>query len=243
MTEKNMASEPASDHRTRVGNERRRKMRLRLIESAFIVFAEKGVDVSVIDDVIAVAGVSRGTFYNYFRANGELMAAVGETLSNELVDLIETTVGDIENPLEVLATGLRLFLHTARRYPRFADFLWRAGFNADAGGQLIYTYLPRHIVRSINSDLIDVQDPAQALEIIIGIALAAIFSISTRKPADDYPELMVKSALQALGVSDNDAETLVSYPLPKIELPEDSVLVKGHHLATSNADLSSRGDS
>lgn len=40
---------------------------------------------SVIDDVIAEAGVSRGTFYNYFRTNTELMAAVGETLADELV--------------------------------------------------------------------------------------------------------------------------------------------------------------
>lgn len=227
MTQKIMSTEPQADHRTRVGNERRKKMRLRLIESAFVVFAEKGVDVSVIDDVIAVAGVSRGTFYNYFKTNGELMAAVGETLSNEVVDLIESTVGDLENPLEILATGLRLFLHTAKRYPRFADFLWRAGFNSDAGGQLIYAYLPRHIIRSIEHGKVGVQDPAQALEVIVGITLAATFGISNRKPGDNYPELMVKSSLQALGVAESDAEMLVSQSLPKIDLPEDSLLVKG----------------
>jgi len=64
--------------RWRAGAERRQRMRLRLIESALPVFAEKGLDAASIDDVIAAAGVSRGTFYNYFRTDVELAAAVSD---------------------------------------------------------------------------------------------------------------------------------------------------------------------
>ena len=46
--------------------ERRARMRRTLVEAALLVFAEKGVDASVIDDVITAAGVSRGTFYKLF---------------------------------------------------------------------------------------------------------------------------------------------------------------------------------
>ena len=66
-----------------------------LSESALLVFAEKGVDVPVIDDVIAAAGVSRGTFYNYFRTNAELLVAAIEELGNELVDMIEIAGGGV----------------------------------------------------------------------------------------------------------------------------------------------------
>lgn len=218
----------ATNHRTRVGMERRQKMRMRLIESAFIVFAQKGVDVSVIDDVIAEAQVSRGTFYNYFRTNTELMAAVSQTLSNELVSLIEDTVGGREDPVDILATGLRLFLKTAIAYPHFASFVWRAGFNAVAAGHLVYTYLPRHIVRGTERGALAVTDVAAALEVIAGIMLAAVFSISTRSPGTDYPELMVKHILLALGVAQDEAFRLVCLPLPTIELPEQSLLVKAH---------------
>ena len=48
-----------SQHRSRVGAERRHRTRVRLIESALEVFAAKGVDATVIEDVIASAGVSR----------------------------------------------------------------------------------------------------------------------------------------------------------------------------------------
>ena len=70
-----LESPVATDHRPRVAAERRARMRRKLVESALLVFAEKGVDASVIEDVIAAAGVSRGTFYNYFCTNGELLAA------------------------------------------------------------------------------------------------------------------------------------------------------------------------
>lgn len=216
----------ALNHRTRVGQERRQKMRLRLIESALLVFSEKGVDVSVIDDVIALAGVSRGTFYNYFRTNSELVAAVGETLSNELVSLIESHVGELEDPVEILATGLRLFLHAAAAYPNFARFLWRAGFNIDAAGHLIYVYLPRHINRCIERGAFQVKDVPTALTVIVGIMLAAIYSQSTQPSEQNYPECMVKHALLALGVATTEAERLTQLPLPAISLPAESLLVK-----------------
>ena len=58
------------DHRVRVGAQRRGKTRLRLLQCALAVFTEKGPDVAFIDDFIAAAGVSRGTFYNHFKTNG-----------------------------------------------------------------------------------------------------------------------------------------------------------------------------
>ena len=84
-----LESPVATDHRPRVAAERRARMRRKLVESALLVFAEKGVDASVIEDVIAAARVSRGTFYNYFRTNAELLVAAIEELGNEVVDLIE----------------------------------------------------------------------------------------------------------------------------------------------------------
>jgi AcrR family transcriptional regulator len=188
------------------------------------VFASKGADASVIDDVISAAGVSRGTFYNYFKTNAELVAAIGETLSNELVDLIEGRVAEMDDPQEILATGLRLFLHTARACPSFAQFLWRAGFNISAAGHLIYQYLPAHIMGAMQGENFRVKDVNTGIEVMVGIMLAAIFGLSVRTPEDDYPERMVCHTLLAFGVPESDAKRLVSLRLPTIEFPVDSLL-------------------
>lgn len=76
-----MALPPQEDHRTGVGLERRARMRQRLIEAAPPVFAEMGPEVAQIDDVIRLAGVSRGAFYNYFRSTNELLRAAVDALS------------------------------------------------------------------------------------------------------------------------------------------------------------------
>ncbi len=75
----------------------------------------------------AAAGVSRGTFYNYFRTNAELLAAANAELGNEIVHLIETHVHAIPSPAARLLTGLRLYLDVARRFPLFARFVARVG--------------------------------------------------------------------------------------------------------------------
>ena len=51
------------DHRKVVAAQRRKKMRHRLIEAAVLVFAAKPHGDVVIEDIVAEAGVARGTFY------------------------------------------------------------------------------------------------------------------------------------------------------------------------------------
>lgn len=216
------------NHRTRVGIERRQKMRMRLIESALQVFSEKGVDASVIDDVIVAAGVSRGTFYNYFSTNVELLAAVGEELSNEIMHRIALVVIEFEDPVERLATGLRQFLHTARDYPVLAKFVWRTGFNASSTGNLVYRFLPRHIGEAMQQGRLKVADPHTALDVILGIALVAIFSLSVRPVAADYPEQMVQHILLALGLPEEDAVRLAQLSMPDFPQAGDSLLTRVH---------------
>lgn len=212
------------DHRTRVGIQRREKMRRRLIESALVVFAQKGVDASVIDDVIKEAGVARGTFYNYFRTNQEVLIAVGNETSNEVIFMIEGVVGDFENPVERLACGLRKFLQTCRDYPLFCNFIWRVGFNANSGNNLVFSYLPRHISEAREQGSFKIHDDMMALELIVGIAFSAAYSYSNRETSEDYPEQIVKHIMMCLGVPEKRAEKYANLPMPAFELPEDSLL-------------------
>src|SRR5512137_1877770 len=100
MPEKNKApARKPADHRPRVGRERRARMRLRIIESALRVFAEKGPEAAVIDDFIKAAGVARGTFYNHFRTTEELLIATSNRLENELIAAIMQVNGTIDDPL------------------------------------------------------------------------------------------------------------------------------------------------
>jgi AcrR family transcriptional regulator len=88
-------TEEDTDHRTRVGRERRERTQARIIEAALRVFAEKGPDAPIIDDFIKAAGVARGTFYNYYQSTEELLEATAKWLQDDLIVSIEAEIGSL----------------------------------------------------------------------------------------------------------------------------------------------------
>lgn len=223
------------DHRTRVGMERRERMRARLLESALRVFTENGVGASAIQQVIAAAKVSQGTFYHYFRTNEELLAAVSESLNNELMRVIEAEVGSYKDPAERIACGLRMYLYTTRAYPLFARFVCAAGLHQAGPNNLIYELLPPHISDGLNAGRFHDLTIEMGLDLMAGTLLAAVARLSTGEVPDDYPEGIVVLILRGLGMGTTAAKELVGLPLAPIRLAPDSLLERSNMLASSPA--------
>ncbi|MBV8665433.1 MAG: TetR/AcrR family transcriptional regulator [Burkholderiaceae bacterium] len=213
-------------------------MRRRLLESAMIVFADKGVGASVIPEVVAAAEVSQGSFYNYFRTNEELLAAVGDELSGEMVALIEAAVGDIEDPALRVATGMRCYLHLARSNRLLARFLAGAGLHLLDQQNAAFRYLPADLAEGQNrGDFADV--PLEIiLDIVAGSGLVVIDRIARGRTPKDYPDKVVAALLRTLGMKVADAERLTSQALPKLKPTADSLLARAQARATvqSSAD-------
>lgn len=202
-------------------------MRRRLVESAMLVFAEKGAGASVIQEVVAEAGVSNGTFYNYFRTNEELLTAVIEELNNELMSIVESVVGEIEDPARRLATGIRLYLHTTQVYPVLARFVCGIRLQTASPSSLILTLLPPDIEEGmIKGRFVETSMPV-ALDLIAGTMIAAIARIVAG--ADEgYPECIAEVILRGLGTGAAEARSIVSVPLVTLSPPLDSLLVRAH---------------
>ncbi|MBN3815757.1 TetR/AcrR family transcriptional regulator [Paraburkholderia sp. Se-20369] len=223
-----MSETTTIDHRTRVAAQRRERMRARLIESAMLVFAEKGVGASAIQEVIAAAEVSQGTFYNYFRTNEELLTAVTQELNDELLRLIETEVGSYDDPARRIACGVRMFLHAARTYPLLARFICAAGLHAAGPSSLIYVYLPVHIEQGLAEGRFRDVTVEVALDVIAGTALTTIQRFVDGGGTGATPELAVAAILRGLGVSAAEAQSLVHSELVPIDVPVSSLLERGH---------------
>lgn len=223
-----MSEIPTVDHRPRVAAERRERMRQRLVESAMLVFAEKGIGASVIQDVVLAAKVSQGTFYNYFRTNEELLIGIGEELNNELMSLIEAEVSQLDDPAQRMATGLRLYLHTARSFPLFARFVSTAGLNGVGPNSMIYEFLPPHIEKGIARGVFANLPIDVALDLIAGTSMAAIVRIVADATRPEYPEQIVATILRGLGLTAGEASHRVATPLPLLQPTADSLLVRSH---------------
>lgn len=203
---------------------------MRLIESALLVFSEKGVDAAVIDDVIAQAEVSRGTFYNYFRTNEELMAAVLLEVGNELLQLVEQSVNLCKEPAQRLATALRMVLHTTRRYPLMGRFASRVGIEQAIQNSLALLYLPRDLKQGMDEGRFHLSDPLIGLDLISGAMRAAIYAMVSRpKVPAHYPEDITYHLLLALGMTKATARKLTELPISPVVMPPDSLLGRTQH--------------
>lgn len=219
------------NHRTRVAAEKREKMRRKLVECALVVFSRKGVESAVVDEVIALAEVSRGTFYNYFKSNEELLVAVVEEMGDELFWLIEQAVGATKNPLERMSTAVRLTLHTARRYPRFGNFFVRSNITANPTSSLAHQFLERDLGEAIRLGKVKHAQTEIAIDFIVGATLGGIQALLSRsKDIATYPEQLVFHILLGLGATAVTASKLVELPLREIEVPANSLLARSSTL-------------
>jgi len=216
----------AEDHRTRVAAERRERMQARLVESALLVFGQRGMDASVIDELIRTAGVSRGTFYNYFRTNEDLLLAVSLAISDEMMRVVDPLAQGESDPAARIAAGLRLFIALASDYPVLGAFLSRGGLRVLTDNSLVKEYLPRDLIESRNSGRIQVSDIDLAFDLVVGPTLTALHRMQSRPLPDGYTARLVSGILQALGLPSDEADSIAHRPLPRLELPSDSLLAR-----------------
>ena len=212
------AEAPVEDHRVRVGAQRREKTRLRLLESALGVFTEKGPDTAVIDDFIAAAGVSRGTFYNHFRTTGELLFELATAMSNEALQSLDPLVVQLDDPVQRFATGTRLYMQMAVRYPLWGSFITRVGTRIAARGQLIDVYLTRDIELAMQRKRLNIDSALVARDIVLGSIFYGIETLLTEPTRADHSEHMVRCVLIGLGLAPDEAQAIAFMPLP--EIPE-----------------------
>ena len=226
MTAKNPLPMELTDHRVRVGAERRNKTRLKLLECALGVLHEKGPDSAVIEDFIAAAGVSRGTFYNHFDTVNQLLLALATEMSDELLATVDPIVLTIKNPVERFSAGTRLYMHVAVLYPMWGAFISRVGTRVATRGQLIEKYLTRDLTAALASGLIKVDNVLVARDMVLGSIFYGIETMVTEPTHDNHPENLVKTALRGLCLSDSVAHKIAFAPLPVPALVKGAIFSK-----------------
>jgi AcrR family transcriptional regulator len=95
-----------------------RRTRTKLLEAGLAVLAEKGYHAARVDDIVAAADVSHGTFYLYFANKPELLRALAEQCAEQMTGVIaalEPVTPDASGR-ETVRTWLAEFVDNYGRY-------------------------------------------------------------------------------------------------------------------------------
>ncbi|HCF1613286.1 TPA: TetR/AcrR family transcriptional regulator [Pseudomonas aeruginosa] len=82
------AEQPARQPRTKPAEVRLEE----LMAAAQQLFLDKGVDATTISDIVAAAGVAKGTFYHYFQAKTDILLALRERFTQAFQQRIANAV-------------------------------------------------------------------------------------------------------------------------------------------------------
>ncbi len=212
------------DRRSISARKRREQMRQRLIEAATLVFAERGPEDTVIDHIVIEAGVSRGSFYNYFRSIEELLEAAKFELAQEIVSIV-TEVGTREDdPAIQMAYGLAGFVSIAVNYPLYLEFTAKLGTRGLGDGSLMRQTAPQTIRTGIETGrFIDISEQV-AIDILEATGLAILRRIMAEGSFDIFE--YTSAILRMFGVPPEEADTIARLPVPAFEVPVESLIAR-----------------
>lgn len=220
-----MQANTCIDHRTRVGADRRLRTRRKLLQTAFQLFAEQGLDAPVIEHVIRQAGLSRGTFYNHFRSERELFLAVAAEVSNEIVSSVDSQVLLHDNAAVRVACGVTLCVQLAQRYPLVAAFLVKGGAQAVFAGGSATNSIARDVQLGLQSGLFTLSDPALAIDLVLGPVLCTFGALLQRPLGDAYVTELAGAILRSLGLEAEEAARIAALKFGQPQSHEDSLFI------------------
>lgn len=205
-------------------------MRRRLIEAAILVFAERGVAGVVIADVIARAGVARGSFYNHFRSTEELLEAACLEITAEILDEVEPRAAGAADAAEAIHLGTVLVLRVAQKHPLLGRFMAMLSLQANTLIADLSTLLPERIAAGLASGEFAQDDALAMTDLTVGMIRQASLRLVHNPNAPADPDAFLRAAsrliLRGLGVAERRIAEITTGPLPDIVLGPDSLLMR-----------------
>jgi AcrR family transcriptional regulator len=94
-------------------------MRDALVAAAFRLFLERGYEQTTVDDIVALAGVGRRSFFRYFPSKEDVVFPDHERCLADMTDFL-TSGDDTEEPVRRVCDAARLVLRMYAENPEFS---------------------------------------------------------------------------------------------------------------------------
>jgi AcrR family transcriptional regulator len=207
----------AEDHRVRVARNRRDRMRAQILNSVMAVYSRVGFHNNVvINDIIAHAKISRGTFYKYFDSLEEAVSALGQDMADEMTQGILSVYDVLDDPILRTATGFQTFLVRATFQPNWGGFIGRIGLLSSEN--LLTHKIQADIQLGVDRGVYRVKSIDTATDLLMGAKKAAMLRIDAGDHDGDYVQTVTAMVLQAFGVRAKTAERQVRIAYDRLML-------------------------
>lgn len=201
------------DFRVRVAAEKRDRMRARLIAATMDAYVEAGVGrPPVVDDVVRIAEVSRGTFYKYFESLDEVLAEIGRQMAGEMLSSFERLFKGIDDGAVRSAAGPLMAMARAAMEPRHGAFIARVDFIDFLGGEDPRSLIVQRCLEAgRRQGRLRFESLEAAIDLVIGVSVEGARRILKTRVLDGaYIRETATLVMLGLGLSREGAEQAVA---------------------------------
>ena len=207
------------------GHKKKQRTRAQLIAAAIDVIATQG-EVFSIGDITARAGMSHGTFYNYFDDRDALIAAVvPEVLTAFAVE--SAALVDARGPGSRVSPRSRHWpSQRAADAPDATRLLLRLdAVHAAIGQSQAFDELRADIAVGAASGRFSVDADRPTIDVVVGAMLFAARRIVDGDDGEDYRHAVVAQLLRSLGIDSHEAHDLAqeAVALARNTAPQDRI--------------------
>jgi AcrR family transcriptional regulator len=203
------ASPTEPDHRSASADRRRSETRARLLSAALALCVGRHGQLPTVEDVVAHARVSRGTFYKYFDSLEEALAALGHDLARLSVLENERFRGVFREKWKSTSVALRALMTRALLDPTWAGLVLRTRGWVGEGtfGEIVL----QDLAEGRAQGEYHVRSDAVALDFLLGLIESCVAALHRGVPdPEQYIDNVVHTWLQALGVDARHCDEGVS---------------------------------
>lgn len=204
-----MASRTAPSPRTQ-------RTRAALIAAGLDLLASRPIDAIAIDEVVARAGVAKGSFFNHFTDKHHFAAAVAAEVRIEVEAEVARANAGITDPIARIAGGMRVAATFALAQPRRAAVLLRSQVPATSQTHPLNRGLSEDIEAAQAEGLLRPEAAHVGLAYWLGLCQVLMIHLIETRPAPEAAAArlaeMVVLGLTGLGVPADRAAAIARTP-------------------------------
>jgi AcrR family transcriptional regulator len=204
---------------------RRLATRAKLLEAAYNVMSEKGIDNAAVQEITDEADVGFGTFYNYFSSKDDLAAEVLDCVIHDLGGRNDIATAGLKerNPSLVMPTSMRLVVREAHQDPIWRWWVLRPDLLVDRMRAGFGSFAFRDMKNATENNGYSVvgNDFKATWDTAVWMLVGCMRDIVTGDCSYEHKNLAIEAILRVTGVPAEECRALSIYPLP--EYPKSKI--------------------
>lgn len=207
-------------NRSEQGETRRERTRLALLRAGIELIAEERTDLSILA-ITRKAGVSNGSFYNFFKDRNQFFDAVAEYAVNHLAIIFDLADAPDLDSIDAAATNIRILAFAHRLVPTLSKSIVRRSPDFYTMPNELVRQLRERISAGVEDGSFHVASTESAAAIIFGASamlgqrLHEDPELNSRTAGDD----LALDLLRMLGVSEQRAKQAIARPIDDYLIP------------------------